>query len=409
MIPLGAMAVSVVLEFNVAQKRVFYACQGVFFKEKNDHTEITTIANAKQLTGVQSVGVSSSIPSVSLPDLGRFQRKYKFDSARKDFEITIERVISKNDFQDSSIMHTTDQGNTFYRTKSYGTSYSTNHILYEDNLGVQGELNSNNKCLKNYDIVIIYGPDDEDRLDNSNTLTNVVYKNCVITNLSYSFSVDGPATESITLLSRTAAYNMSGTMDEPDNTWETGSAQSGQTIKRSDIDFNKTVVPTEAAGAFQGVSDSDVHAGLQSIDIDIAIDYTELMDVGIWRGTASGDEGKQNLWRFVNLPIDVTCSFTGISRALYPYETIDVNDEKFTNDKQIKIVTDSTYYTGASPTARFNIWDLGSKNYLDNISVSGGDASGGNVELTLSYRNDQSDAVIANSATVQNITYNGPY
>lgn len=403
------IAVLVVLESNVAQKRVFYACQGVFFLEKNNQSEISSIASAKQLTGVQSVGVSSSIPSVSLPDLGRFQRKYKFDSARKDFEITIERVISKNDFQDSSIMHTTDQGNTFYRTESYGTSYSTNHILYEDNLGVQGELNSNNKCLKNYDIVIIYGPDDEDRLDNSNTLTNVVYKNCVITNLSYSFSVDGPATESITLLSRVAKHNMHGLMDEPNNTWQTGSSQSGQTIKRSDIDFNNTVLPTEAAGAFQGVVDSDVHAGLQSIDIDIAIDYTELMDVGVWRGAASGDEGKQNLWRFVNLPIGVTCSFTGISRALYPYKTIDIPDEHFTNDKEIKIVTDSTYYTGSTPTARFNIWDLGSKNYLDNISVSGGDTSGGNVELTLSYRNDHSDAVIANSATVQNITYNGPY
>ena len=114
------IAVLVVLESNVAQKRVFYACQGVFFLEKNNQSEISSIDSAKQLTGVQSVGVSSSIPSVSLPDLGRFQRKYKFDSARKDFEITIERVISKNDFQDSSIMHTTDQGNTFYRTKSYG-------------------------------------------------------------------------------------------------------------------------------------------------------------------------------------------------------------------------------------------------------------------------------------------------
>ena len=87
--------------------------------------------------------------------------------------------------------------------------------------------------FKNYDIVIIYGPDDKDRLDNDNTLTNVVYKNCVITNLSYSFSVDGPATESITLLSRTAAYNMSGNMEEPDNTWETGSAQSVKQLKET--------------------------------------------------------------------------------------------------------------------------------------------------------------------------------
>ena len=130
------------------------------------------------------------------------------------------------------------------------------------------------------------------------------------------------------------------------------------------------------------------------------IDYLELNDVGVWRGAE--DAGEDNRWKFVSVPISVTSSFTGISRSIYPLDNHEFHDEKYPATRSIKIVA---FADGAN----YYVWDLGTKNYLTNIGVSGGDTGGGNVELTLSYQNDQSDIVIAKDSTVHSITYNGPY
>jgi hypothetical protein len=375
----------------VAQSRVFWACQAVLFIERNDKiTNIADLSAATFLTGVQSVGVDGSLPSITLPDLGRFQRKgdWKFDSKQREFSITIDRLINKGD-------------NTFYKTATYNSNYATTHILNEYNIGVQGELNSNNKSLKNYDIIIIYGPDDQARLDTNNTLQNVVYENCLITNLSYSFSVDGGLRESITLTSKHAYY---GANDAGLSLPVESAPQSGNTIKRQDLDWTRTQLPDEAENIFKDAVTDTVNGqlvyGVQSIDINVTIDYLELNDVGVWRGAE--DNGEDNVWKFVSVPISVTSSFTGVSRSIYPLDNHEFHDQKYPATRPIKIVA---FADGAN----YYVWDLGTKNYLTNIGVSGGDTGGGNVELTLSYQNDQSDIVIAKDSTVHSITYNGPY
>ena len=58
--------------------------------------------------------------------------------------------------------------------------------------------------------------------------------------------------------------------------------------------------------------------GIQSIDIDMTIEYAEPTDGGIWRG---GDKSsglfqpkELNKWKTVVTPVQVTASFTGITR-----------------------------------------------------------------------------------------------
>ena len=83
--------------------------------------------------------------------------------------------------------------------------------------------------------------------------------------------------------------------------------------------------------------------GINSITIGVSIDYSEITDVGRWTGTAESLEaneaaggsrdpskdlesdtfygqGLQNLWRFVNLPVAVTASFTGTARHAFPHD-----------------------------------------------------------------------------------------
>ena len=67
--------------------------------------------------------------------------------------------------------------------------------------------------------------------------------------------------------------------------------------------------------------------GINSITIGVAIDYTEIVDVGRWTGSSTSSDvgsvfgqGIQNLWRYVNLPVAVTASFTGTARHAFPHD-----------------------------------------------------------------------------------------
>lgn len=365
------------------QKRVFYACQAVLSISRNTQTSNNTIDQASYLTGVQSIGVDGQLPSTTLIDFGRFQRRYRFENRQKEFTINIERVLAKGE-------------NTFYNTSSYSSDYVTNHLLHEDNIGCQGELNNNNKCLRNYDIFLVYGDDESSLLNNSSTKKNVVYRNCLLTTLSYQISVDGSIRESIGLTSRRVEHNVSGSINLP------VSAQSVETLRRQDVDMSTTILPEEALEIFKtdepdSLMQKDIY-GLQSINIDMSIDYSELNDVGIWRGYDNGDD--VNKWRFVNLPINISSSFTGISRSIYPRENIGLDSPEFEKNKTIKIVAGGPNYY---------LWDLGKRNYLNSIGITGGDAGGGNVELTLSYQNDYSELVIAKTDTIHDITSTAIY
>ena len=66
----------------MANSRVFYACQGVLVKERNTDDGDTPPVDGTYLNGVTSVGINGSFPSQSLPDIGRFHRKYNYYSPK---------------------------------------------------------------------------------------------------------------------------------------------------------------------------------------------------------------------------------------------------------------------------------------------------------------------------------------
>lgn len=380
------------------QKRIFYACQGVFFLKRNDNTGDQEISSSSFLTGVQSVGIDYDSSFTNLADIGRFQRKTKFDNKQKQFSINIERALNKGD-------------NPFYYSDYYDSGeYKLAHILYEDNFGCQGQLDVNGKSLRNYDIILVYGPDNAARLNINNNLNCVVYRNCLITSIGYTFSVDGVIKERISLTSSRLEYNPDGyneltipVQNEP---------KYGDVIKAYDVDMSKTIIPDEAEEIFKDALNDILNTkliyGIQSIDIEVNIDYTNLNDIGIWRG--ADKDGDDNLWKFITLPLSITSSITGTTRVSYPLNSIEYVDEKYKNDKEIKIVTFGDIVKSENGvTQYYYVWDLGKKNYLTNIGISGGDTGGGNVELTLSYQNDYSDIVIARTSSVQNFTNDGPY
>jgi hypothetical protein len=435
--------------FDSPNNRIFYACQAVFIEERNteEGNSGNPTTNSTFLDGVQSVGVSSDNPANALTDIGRVERRY-IQYGQQTIEITIDRVINK-------------QSDFFYTPASYSTAYNTNHFLHADNFGSKGAKDNNNKVLRNYDITILYGPDQFNRFyqDVSNPggedadardVISVTYPNCLITNINYSIGVDG-VRESITLRTKNIKYN-DDYSDITQYTWPseyTGTfanrtGQSGNILKRQDFDltdseqydvgllvstqYGKSVLPTEVIQLFNWVDGSDnpelenglQKIGIQSVSIDVSIDYTELTDIGKWRGSEDTKEYEQNRWSIVNLPVSITCSFTGVLRQSLPYyKFLSANLNKVRNvdniytkslggqastdwqeaDRQIKLVA-----LGVGSPQEYYIWDLGKKNYLTSIEYTGGEAGGGgNVEATINYTNQYSDFVLAKSTTVEDV------
>lgn len=402
--------------FNDINNRIFYACQGVIFKSRNINFDTDSPTDGEFLTGVQAVGVDGDLPSYTLADVGRFQKTFHYYSPQS-FSVTIDRIID----QDSNFFyHVLD---TKYLT------YESSHILAPHNIGMTGTSDENEKSLRNYDITILVGSDQFRHLGSgsgadSDKVLAATLKQCLITSINYSISEDR-ITESITLTSKELQYNDSYSLS--DFVDSANLPQSANIIKREDFDFlnstRNSVLPYEVEQMFNAKNAANQEStvnnkrllGLKSIDIQATIDYSTLYDVDFdYKNGVSNEvyNKYRNIWTSVVLPVQVTCSFTGNARQLYPFSILN-NDVRFSQaegdgtrvatdwnkvDREIKLVAEKF---PSPPSVNYFIWDLGKSNYLTAISQSGGDTSGGSTEFTLSYQNDTSDFVTVKDTQVR--------
>ena len=461
------------LPFDDPNGRIFYACQAVLVTKRNSAAE-SDATDGVYLTGVQSLGISGDMPSSSLIDIGRAQRQFHY-YGQQNFEITIERKIDQN----SDFFYYVDPSDYTSGTSGYLNA----HILNKNNLHSKGFADSDGKSLRNYDITILYAPDKFNYIGSENDATptssdpdknkiiSVTYKSCLLSNIEYNIGVDG-ITESITLFTKQFRYNKDlSTLSAYDINDDL--PQSGDIIKRENLDIlkqpidRKSRLPQEVISMFEVGDTESVYAGddgtirpmkifgLNSISIGLSIDYSQLSDTGFWRGSEKDKEYEQNIYTHVNLPIQVTCSFTGVARRALEYgEFIWTNsaDDVFVRNTDVifgasGVMDPSTglshgggpYRDGldpnnpnpprygsskppsdvynrtdrpirlvfekfpSPPTSQYHIIDLGSKNYVVNIGTSGGDTGGGNVETTISYQNDYSDIVLVRDNQVRDL------
>lgn len=322
----------------MANNRIFWACQSV-------------AKDGAFLTGVQAVGVNGSTPVNVLPDIGRPQSNFKFETKDKEFEITISRVLDKN----SSLFYTW-----------------TGKPIKPGNIGWGG---SGNDDIKSFDIELTYGSDIYSNINDATPIATTTYHKCLITGLSYNFTVDGIMTEDIVLTSRHVTTAGGAGTGSPSS----GNEQSGNIIKRQDVSFTLPSLVTEVLGTDDplSVNDQSVY-GIQSISLNMQIEYSRINDIGIWRGYDNADE--VNKWTFVQTPISVSTTITGIARSMVPNIPLGENNNEITGTlEQITINAGS-----------FG-WNMGDKNYLADYSTSGGDTGGGNAEISFTYVNENND------------------
>lgn len=418
-------------QFTEPNDRIFYACQAIFTKEKQTVTtgNDESVYTAEYLEGVQSVGVSRSQDRQSLLDVGRFQQMYGF-YGKQTFEITISRVITKSN-------------KFFYNVDSLPSyTYETSHILNETNIGFDGFTDS----LRNWDISLVYGRDaysglkaqaDSGDADASQAMVTT-YRSCLLTNVSYSISAGGNLQEDITLITRIAEQNPEDNL----SLIQLVAPQTGTVIKAKDLnmetdvggDLINTLLPKQVLRYFDigNAKDGTKIYGIQSIDVNCTIDYSDILDVGQWRGSAVTSDGDnlgrdQNLYRQVRLPVAITANITGVARGQYRadgsgYQDYPNTDTTFSaadgseatqidNQLEPPLPSYNSFYNVNEPIRLvFNSdsdylqLNLGDKNYLTNIDFSGGDTEGGNVEVSLSYQNDNSDFIPVKNSSVLDIS-----
>ena len=418
-------------QFTEPNDRIFYACQAIFTKEKQTVTtgNDESVYTAEYLEGVQSVGVSRSQERQSLLDVGRFQKMYGF-YGKQTFEITISRVITKSN-------------KFFYNVDSLPSfTYETSHILNETNIGFDGFTDS----LRNWDVSLVYGRDaysglkaqaDSGDADASQAMVTT-YRSCLLTNVSYSISAGGVLQEDITLITRIAEQNTEDDL----SLIQLVPPQTGATIRAKDLDMEtdgdgdliNTLLPKQVLRYFDigNSKDGTKIYGIQSIDVNCTIDYSDILDVGQWRGssvTSDGDDlGRdQNLYRQVIFPVAITANITGVARGQYRadgsgYQDYPNTDTTFSaadgseatqidNQLDPPLPSYNSFYNVNEPIRLvFNSdsdylqLNLGDKNYLTSIDFSGGDTEGGNVEVSLSYQNDNSDFIPVKNSSVLDIS-----
>tara|TARA_R110000868_G_scaffold301777_1_gene562206 strand:+ start:12541 stop:13809 length:1269 start_codon:yes stop_codon:yes gene_type:complete len=421
--------------FNDINDKIFYACMGVVFKGRNINYDTNSPTEGEFLTGVTTLGLDGDIPSVSLADIGRSQKSFHYYSPQS-FSVTIDRIIDQN-------------SNFFYHVlDSDYITYEKSHILAPHNIGMTGTSDPNQKSLRNYDITILVAPDRFKSLGSgtnagsegdANKVLAATLKQCLVTSINYSISTD-KITESITLTSKElefsdSDYTMSDFIGSPSIL-----PQSANTLKRENFDFlntllgsspRKSVLPYEVEQMFNAKNSAGEESterdqrilGLQSIDIQATIDYSSLYDSDFdYKAGPTNEEYDKyrNIWTSVVLPVQVTCSFTGNARQLYPFSILN-NDVRFSQatgdgtpnaedwnkvDREIKLVAEKF---PSPPSVNYFIWDLGKSNYLTAIGQSGGDTSGGLVEYTLSYQNDASDFVLVKDTQVRSFDPTSPF
>jgi hypothetical protein len=198
-----------------------------------------------------------------------------------------------------------------------------------------------------------------------------------LSSLSYTFPVDGNATEEITLVGNNKKWSQNSSMGNMTAVTPTGEyATAKKLARRQFIDVNGSTMPTGSGGLPTGVA-SNVELHLQNVTISADLGRDQINELGSFAP----------YHRYATFPVEVTSEFEMIATE---GDWINANDFLFqsgcgvnyTNTQALPIQLKIC----GSGNGALDIY-LGSGNQLTSVNYTGGDTSGGNVSVTYSFRN----------------------
>lgn len=329
------------MSFN---QRIFYACQAVAIAPRGT----ATLAAGHIVHGLQSVGMTSSFTLEQVFELGQLEI-YENVEEVADIEVTMEKVL--------------DGYKTIYNLASQG-------LCKTDLVAAAAQ-----RCDVH---VAVF----DDRLSNATGAPKTVCMNSgmAVSSVSYNYSIDGNATESVTLVGNDRFWNSvtAGVIGvAPSTIWTadvTGTAAAGidgtdtppsGVVRRADVNLTASTLPEEVK-LQMGNDAAALGGGFHIQSISVSADF--------------GQELIQELGRFgpytryATFPVEVTSEFEVIATS---GDLISVSGNA-PNIQNRQIVIKDLAGT---------VLNLGMKNKLTSVSYSGGDTGGGNATVTYSYSN----------------------
>ena len=331
-------------------QRIFYACQAVCIMGRG-----ATPTSAGVVKGLQSVGMSSTFTLDQVFEMGQIEIYENIEEVA-DIEVTLEKAIDGN------------------------------KLIY--NLASNGKCKTDVVAATKERCDVYLGVFDDGLSHATGVPRSVCFNSGMYTSsVAYNYSIDGTATESVTLVGNDRFWNANtaGVIGAtPIAQWTandgslahqaisnafdgTDTAPSG-VVRRTDVDVARSTLPGIIKS--QGGDDSSSEAGNSS--------NLHIQSISV--STDFGQENIQELGRFgpyhryATFPVEVTCDFEIIATS---GDLINVSGaHPNLGNHEIRIVDD----------AGSDIY-LGTQNKLSSVSYSGGDTGGGNATVSYSFSN----------------------
>jgi hypothetical protein len=320
-------------------QRIFYACQAVAVAPRGTGT----VTSSHIVHGLQSVGMTSTFTLEQIFEMGQLAI-YENVEEVADIEVTLEKVI--------------DGYKLIFDLATSGACKT--------------DLVAASKARSDVYVAVF-----DDGLSNATGVPRNVCMNSgmFVSSVSYSYSVDGNATESVTLVGNDRFWNgtTAGVVAAPNAIWITNPTtnfdgedvpKSG-VVRRVNVDLEGSTLPAEVKSQMNN-DPVGLGGGYHVQSITVSTDF--------------GQENIQELGRFgpytryATFPIEVTSEFEVIATS---GDLINVSgNAPNLIDRAITI----------KDTAG-TVLNLGTKNKLTSVSYSGGDTGGGNATITYSYSN----------------------
>ena len=323
--------------------RIFYACQAVNIMQSGT----PTATSGGTVKGVQSLGMSANFTLDQVFEMGQLEIYENIEDVA-DIEVTLEKVIDGDKFI---------------------WEFASNNLCRTTLAGA-----AKNRC----DVYLaIY----DDATDNATgNPRNVCYNSGMYTSsVSYSYSIDGSATESVTLVGNERFWNAETGPTDTTATAKFNNAATGfdEDTPADNVQRRVNVDLEDGATALPEIVTSQMNPDTPDDEDGIGGSY-HIQSISV-----SADFGQENILelgrfgpyaRYATFPIEVTTEFEVISTS-GDLQNVSGNGPNLTN-QPIRIKDQAG-----------TILDCGIKNKLSSVSYSGADTGGGNATVSYSFSN----------------------
>jgi len=325
--------------------RIFYACKAVIIQAPTG----TAVSAANTVKGLQSIGMNSNFTLEQVFEIGQLEIYENIEDIA-DVEVTMEKVIDGE------------------------------KLIY--NLATNGLCKSDLVAAAKSRSDVYMAVYDDGATDATGTPRSVCWNSGMyVSSVSYSYSVDGNATESVTLVGNDRFWNT-----DSNTTGELATAQYGSpatgfgtdtpvsgVVRRVDVDLSASNLPAIVKSQ-QGDLDGDNNYHIQSISVSADFGQENILEIGRFGPYA----------KYATFPIEVTSEFEVIATS-GDLKSVSGAAQNLTDNDIVIFDNAGTVLDlggAASPGGAVT-----GKNKLTSIAYSGGDTGGGNATVTYSFNN----------------------